>query len=194
MKRFFYSAFLLACFFNMAMLPAAAQHRGINRWKGEQLDAVVGIGLYSTFAADKARTVAPPLTLGADYLINEKISVGLHFGYSVAEKKKEALGRVVTWNNRNYSLSLRTGFHYTRISRWDIYGGMILAQNFSRISWTDGEKAALIERLGVQESSSQFVYTAYLGGRYAVDKKMSVFAEAGFLNSLLTLGFGYRLL
>ncbi|MCB9040646.1 MAG: hypothetical protein H6557_28800 [Lewinellaceae bacterium] len=48
--------------------------------------------------------------------------------------------------------------------------------------------------LGVQESASQFSYTAFLGARYAVDKRMSIFAEAGFLTSILTAGFGYRLL
>lgn len=56
------------------------------------------------------------------------------------------------------------------------------------------EKGALGANLGVQESASQFSYTAFLGARYAVDKRMSIFAEAGFLTSILTAGFGYRLL
>lgn len=193
MKWFIYSALLFSCLFNLESPSASAQSGAESRWKGRQMDAAAGIGLIATFAADKARAITPPLAIGADYLLNEKVSIGLRFGYSAAEKKREIMGRDVIWNNSFYTVGLRVGFHYTRISRWDIYGGMMLSQNFSRVSWVDIEKAALIKNLGVQESSSQFAYTAYLGSRYAADKKMSIFAEVGFLNSLLTVGFGYRL-
>ncbi|MCB0583354.1 MAG: outer membrane beta-barrel protein [Phaeodactylibacter sp.] len=194
MKRLFYITLVLSCLFVQLPFTGTAQSKNERYWKGGQLDARFGIGLISTFAADKARTVTPPLVAGADYLINEKVSVGFQFGYTAAEKTREVLGQKISWHNNFYTFSLRTGFHYTRISNWDVYGGLALSCNHSRISQLGEEKARLDVSLGVQESSSQFSYTAFLGSRYAVDKRMSLFAEAGFLTSFVTVGVGYRLL
>ena len=194
MKRFIYTTLFLGYLFTLTPFNASAQFRSERRWKGPQLDANFGIGLLSTFAADKARTITPPLTIGGEYLINEKVSVGLQFGYTAAEKSRETMGQKVAWHNNFYTISLRTGFHYTRISNWDVYGGLALSQNISRISSLNSEKSLFSLNLGIQESTSQFSYTAFLGGRYAIDKRMSIFAEAGFLTSIFTAGFGYRLL
>lgn len=194
MKKFMYTALLFSYLLTLLPLAGTAQAKSERRWKGGQLDVQFGIGLLSTFAADKARTITPPLIAGGEYLFSEKVSVGLQVGYTAAEKTKEAVGRKITWHNDFYTLSLRTGFHYTQISKWDIYGGLAFSQNLSRVSGLDAEKGALGANLGVQESASQFSYTAFLGARYAVDKRMSIFAEAGFLTSILTAGFGYRLL
>lgn len=158
------------------------------------MDVQFGLGLISTFTADKARSLTPPLTAGVTYLFNEKVSLGFQFGYTAAQKTREMLGQQIIWQNNFYTFSLRTGFHYTRISNWDIYGGLALSHNLSRISKVESEKRGIEANLGIQESSSQFSYTAFLGSRYAISKRMNIFAEAGFLTSIFTAGFGYRLL
>ena len=72
MKRFIYTLLFLSYLFTLAPFNISAQSRSERRWEGPQLDANFGIGLLSTFAADKARTITPPLTIGGEYLINEK--------------------------------------------------------------------------------------------------------------------------
>ncbi len=194
MRQFAITTLLLSCLFTFSSFPAFAQRSAERLWKGNQLDAHLGIGLFSTFSADKARAAVPPLTISGEYLLNEKLSLGFQFGYTAAEKTRETLGQQATWHNDFYTFSLRTGFHYTRISRWDLYGGFALSHNISRISKLESEKSGLDANLGIQESTSQFSYTAFLGCRYAANQRVSLFAEAGFLTSIVTAGFGYRLL
>ena len=193
MKSFNYPAIFFFCLFLLSAFAGNAQKRPERLWKGGQLDAQIGVGLLSTFVADKARAITPPVTIGGTYLLNDKFSLGLQYGYSSAEKNREILGQKIKWRNNYYTFSLRTGFHYTRRESWDIYGGLAFSHNISKVSKAGSEKKNLGRYLNIQDSSSQFSYTAFLGARYAIDRKMSFFTEVGFLTSIITAGFGYRI-
>ena len=110
MKSFNYPAIFFFCLFLLSAFAGNAQKRPERLWKGGQLDAQIGVGLLSTFVADKARAITPPVTIGGTYLLNDKFSLGLQYGYSSAEKNREILGQKIKWRNNYYTFSLRTGF------------------------------------------------------------------------------------
>ena len=157
-------------------------------------DLSFGVGAFPTFAKDKGKVLVLPLSLNFDYKINKNFSLGLYTGYSVTETDREVIndGEVAQWQNKYSVYGIRAAAHTDKLDNWDIYGGMTLSYNHSRIDVIEGSKEKLEEHMGIKESSGKVSASGFVGARYSITKNLGVYTEVGFGISLLTAGVSYR--
>lgn len=184
------SFFLTTAILFLFSLNTNAQNRIFQ--KG-QFDANLGVGIVPTYIMDGGKTITPPLSLSVDYLLNEKISVGLIYGHSVSEAEPELVsdGVLSSRNNQTSVFGFRGAMHVTKFDNWDIYGGLQLAYNHIKI---DSEAPAQFDsNQGIEPEKSTVSYTGFVGAKYAFAKKFHAFSEVGFDISIFKMGIGIQL-
>ena len=184
------SFFLTTAILLLFCLNTNAQNRIFE--KG-QFDVNLGIGVVPTYLMDGGKTITPPLSLGLDYLLNEKISVGLIYGHSVSEGVPELIsdGVLTARNNHTSVFGLRGAMHVTKFDNWDIYGGFQLAYNHIKID--SKAPAQFDQNKGIEPEKSTVSYTGFVGAKYAFAKRFHAFSEVGFDISIFKMGIGIQL-
>lgn len=162
----------------------------------KQTDIQLGYGLVALSSVlDGATTILPPLTLQADRFLGPNFSFGVSYTESSHQSKpiitRDGFAQKVT--NHTRQAGVRAAFHVTKLDNADIYGGFKLAVNFQEFSVDQGDFDYMSTHLGIVPQSTKASYTAFIGGRYALTKRLSTFGEIGFSQALLTVGLGYRL-
>jgi len=176
---------------------AEAQYTPPTRiFKKGQLDLQAGIGLAPTFFKDGGSVRIPPLSVAADFWLNEKVTLGIFGGYSKTDgpEREMADGQIAQWRNAYSEVGIRFGAHYTHIEALDIYGGIRAGVAFSWVTPLQPGLENLMPHLGVEEYNSEFLYMAYLGMRYVLSPEWTVYSELSYGVSILQVGIGYKLL
>jgi hypothetical protein len=75
----------------------------------------------------------------------------------------------------------------------NIYGGLNVGYTNSAIEMMQGEEKKIKAERGIGRTGSNFLYTAFLGGRYCLGEKVGLFGEVGFGVSIATVGVSVRL-
>ncbi len=164
-----------------------------------QVDASFGAGLLPTYLMDKATVILPPLSVGVDYRMSEKFSLGIAAGHSISESQpiNTPEGILATWTNKHYNFGLKPGVHFTVKENWDIYGGFQVGLNYSKLNGkTDFRQVSVKEiesHLGIHENTYSPSFFGYTGVRYVVSPKWTINTEIGFGVSLLNIGCTYLL-
>lgn len=155
----------------------------------------LGIGLLPTYLMDGADIVLPPLTLGADYMVSDIVSLGLQAGHSesLSRRGKDGTELVKEYHNNTTQLGLRFAAHCTKWEPWDFYGGLLLGYNMIRVKPTTGSMGEYEALKGIRESTDRLTYSGFLGLRHSCCGRISFFGEIGFGISLLHVGVSYHL-
>lgn len=176
---------------------AEAQYaRPTRTFKKGQLDLQAGIGLAPTFFQDGGSVRIPPMSLAADFWLSDQVSLGLFGGFSETDGPESELtdGQIAQWRNAYSEVGVRFGAHFTRTEDLDIYGGLRAGIAFSHITPLKPGLEKMMPHLGIQEYNSEFLYTAYLGIRYALAPKWTIYSELSYGLSILQVGLGYKLI
>lgn len=160
-----------------------------------KVDVNFGVGALPTFAKDKGQVVFVPMILNASYKLTNKFSLGTYVGHSVTETNREILndGVLTQWKNHFTTFGIRAAAHTDKLYNWDIYGGLSLSYNFSRIDLIEGNSDDMAKHMGIKPKSGKFAASGFVGSRYALSKKVGLYGEVGFGISILTFGCSLRL-
>ncbi len=128
-------------------------------------------------------------------MLKDNLSLAAFGGYSLSRSRMQELCDSVSasWLNASWFAGLQVGFHYTRVEDWDIYGGFSLAYQHIKIKVDDPGVIAAMKCRGIKPEQGNPFYTAFIGTRYALTGRISLFAELGYTVSLLQTGIGYSL-
>jgi hypothetical protein len=175
----------------------AQQYSQPNRiFKKNQMDIQAGIGLLPMARIlDGATIKMMPVSIEVNRMLGDHFSLGLFHGRSVAESRPIVIPDGVSQRVTNHTsqTALKAAFHVTRIDNADFYGGFMLAVNDSKFSVDKGDLDFLKTHHGIVPRKTKLTYTGFVGSRYAISSKWNLFGELGFGESILTVGFGYRL-
>ncbi len=184
------SLLLVALF--LGIVCVNAQNTTFN--KGDQV-VNLGIGLGSTlYVGSGYSTSIPPISVSyekgmKDELFDENSSLGVggYLGYTSAKWKYS--GHDWGWKYSSFILGARGAVHYQFIEKLDTYGGIMLGYNIR----TAKEYGDWGNNTIASASSSGFLWSGYVGGRYYFKEKMSAFAELGYGVAYLTVGISLKL-
>lgn len=160
-----------------------------------KLDVNFGVGALPTFAKDKGKVLVVPLTMNATYKLTNKFSLGVYAGHSATETNRELFndGVLSQWQNHFTTVGIRAAAHSSNQYNWEIYGGMTVSYNYSRIKMMEGDLDQMAKHMGIKSHSGKVAASAFLGTRYAVTDKLGMYGEVGFGISILTFGVSLRL-
>ncbi|MGE5458730.1 MAG: hypothetical protein ACM3RX_10285 [Methanococcaceae archaeon] len=151
---------------------------------------VAQIGLGFGFAGVYGDAGIPPITLGFQYGLEEKISVGPVLGFTTSSQ--EFFGG--KWSYSYVVIGARGEYHFLENSeKMDAYGGVTLGYAIVSSSITDENPYYNQYYSNVSASSSYAVYGFHVGGKYYVTPQISLFGELGYGIGYITVGAAYRL-
>ncbi len=164
-------------------------------FKHGQTDAWFGIGLLPTYAKDGARMVVPPVSAGLDWMVSDQFSLGGGVGYSNYEMEKLLSGvkEMRHYGNQTFQLMGRAAAHFTRTDNLDIYGGFQFGAQLVKVKSLDGPFGPIEKLYGIRPQKTRFLYGAYLGVRFAISPKTSLFGEVGTGISIAVIGVEWRM-
>ncbi len=152
-----------------------------------------GAGLLPTFLKDHTQTLMPPVLLGINYRLKRNFSLGLQAGMSVSE----ALIKVPKKTNRDlhrnhfHVAGLRAMVNTTTLDHWEVYGGMMLGYNASTVEVFETNQEAQPSPLRTYSKGEAYL-SAFIGGRYALNKNIGIFSELGLGISILSGGISWQ--
>ncbi|MEZ4961874.1 MAG: hypothetical protein R2830_18745 [Saprospiraceae bacterium] len=161
-----------------------------------QIDLQVGYGLLTTAKLlDKATTLTPPISIRAARMMGKRFSLGAAYTYASHQSKPYVIsdGMEQRLTNSTHAIFLRPAFHFTSLKNADLYGGIQVGVYLESFSVDNGDFDHWVNHKGLSPRQTKGVYTAFIGGRYFVSKRLSLFGEIGFTNALMTVGAGYRI-
>lgn len=140
-------------------------------------------GLYGT--AD-----FPPISLGLQFGVHEKLSVGGIVGYSSSSYDfGHWNGQDWSWTYRYIFVGARGEYHFVDVDvkDLDLYGGLTLGYNIVSVSEPTGYTGPYTAE------SSYLLYGFHAGARYMFSPKLGVFGELGYGIGYITLGLNVKL-
>jgi len=179
MERIFMKKILVTFF--VLLLATTVSFSQVYKKGVTNLNAGISIGglagLYGT--AD-----FPPLSLGLQFGIHEKISVGGIVGYSSSSYD---WGYNDSWKYTYIFIGARGEYHFVDVDvkDLDLYGGLTIGYNIVSFSgpsydWYD-------------PGTSYLLYGFHAGARYMFSPKIGAFAELGYGIGYLTVGLNVKL-
>jgi hypothetical protein len=186
---------ILLALLALPLLLSAQYYKPARVFGKGQVDIQAGLGIFPTYLADRPETMMPPLQVGVRYMVAEYVSLGVFGGYSLSQSREKTLldsirGR---WYNQSSFLGTEFGFHYTKIDNWDLYGGLSLLYQYIRLESDNPEFEKAMQHTGIQMRRGRATMTAFIGSRFALSARCTVFAELGYGVSLLKVGAGFKL-
>ncbi len=187
----------MAAFFMLSTHLIAQDYSKPNRiFKKGQTDIQFGYSLLTSAAIlDKATTKFPPVSIRGDRFFSNNFSLGVSYSVAAHESRPyivpDGLEQRIT--NTTHQVAIRPTFHITSLKNTDLYGGMLIGLNFEEFTVDQGNTSYIQEHKNFQPQKTKGIYSAFVGGRYVLCKRWSVFGEVGFGTSLLTMGVGYRI-
>lgn len=151
-----------------------------------------GIGVFPTYIADGGNSLLPPISLTGTIQFQKKVSFSAEFGYSIQNASRIFQKRLLDWKNHSSFFLLKSAVHYDKLETIDIYGGLVIGVNQTKVKSQTLELIDL-EHLGIKSKQTRLIYTAFIGYNYYWNKHLFFFGEAGFMISLLKLGIGYKI-
>jgi len=150
--------------------------------KGDQIGQV---GLGFGFEGMYGSADVPPITLGYQYGVDDKFSVGGILGYTSSSESYYDW----KWKYSYVLLGARGEFHFLERARnWDAYVGLTLGYAIVSTSTPSDYHNG-----GYSEGNSYAVYGFHLGAKYFVSPKVAIFGELGYGIGYLTVGAAFRL-
>ncbi|MEJ7625432.1 MAG: OmpW family outer membrane protein [Ferruginibacter sp.] len=159
------------------------------------ISAGVGIGnIWKTFL--KNAFTYPPgtynvktrgtYTLVYEYGFSNRISGGLALGYSDVYGKFDGYGEKFTETLTNYSLLVRSNYHFGKIPKFDPYIGAGLG--YYRFKYYNNKPGIVNSKV-----PGSFGYSAQLGAHYYFSRHLGAYAEVGYVGgSIGQLGVTYK--
>jgi hypothetical protein len=152
------------------------------------LNAGLGAGLYGIYGSSDF----PPISVGLQYGIHERISVGGLIGYSSSSYGYGYRGIIYNWSYSYLFLGARGEYHlvYPQVDipkNLDLYGGLTLGFNIVTVSEP-------IDRVpGYAAEGSYALFGFHIGGRYYFSDKIGAFLELGYGVGVITIGASFKL-
>ncbi len=161
--------------------------------KSDFWEVQAGAGLLPTFLKDHTQTLMAPVLLGLSYRIKPNMSLGLLAGTSVSQAPRTIPGDLTPSMHRNHytTVSLRAAAHTTSLGRWEVYGGMLVGYGASRVEVRPIGEEKTPEPVETYNKGKVYL-SAFLGSRYALNKKIGVFSELGMGISILSGGVSWK--
>lgn len=147
-------------------------------------DKTGSVGLGFGFAGIYGDAGMPPISLGFQYGIDKKISVGGILGYTSSSYSAWEY----KWTYSYIVIGARGEYHFLDNKLWDVYGGLTLGYAIVSVSTPSGYNG-----YGYSAGNSYAVYGFHAGARYFVSPKVAIFGELGYGIGYLTLGASFRL-
>lgn len=183
MKTF--SSIIIAVVLVFSVLVSSASAQTIK--KGEMVgQAGLGFG----FAGVYGDAGFPPISVGLQYGLEEKISIGGIVGFTTSSEEW-------SWGKWSYSyviVGARGEYHFLENSeKMDAYGGLTLGYAIVSSSWEDKTGYANDWWGGKASASSSYaVYGFHVGAKYYLTPKFGLFGELGYGIGYITVGACYR--
>jgi len=184
---------IIALFFSFSLI---AQNNTI---KPGQIQLNAGIGLLSTYVADKTETVTLPVSISAEVFLSKNMAIGLYGAYSQTKGQSVFLNAdlIENYDNTTSQFAIKTSFYSNDLNDWRIFGGFLVGVSNSKIEKTstsiigegDREFTPSFTR---PNAPSSFLFSGYVGAQRKITTKISVYGELGFGISLANVGLSYR--
>jgi len=149
------------------------------------LNAGIGFGLAGIYGD----ATLPPISLGLQFGVNEKISVGGMVGFSTSTYDLGSfLGKNYEWDYTYIIVGARGEYHFLETSdKLDAYAGLTLGYSVASVSEPSGYSGFYTAESGY------FLYGVHVGARYALSNSLGVFGELGYGVGYLTAGVFFKL-
>ena len=147
------------------------------------INAGIGFGLSGIYGD----AGMPPVSVGFQYGLEDKISIGGIAGFSTSSYGWDEW----KWDYTYIIIGARGEYHFLESSeKLDAYVGATLGYNIVSVSEPDG-----YERLwgGYETEASYFIYGFHVGARYALSNNIGIFGELGYGVGYLTVGATFKL-
>lgn len=193
MKPSYFLLATLICFATIQDSSAQCNAKKGRCKKSGYWEIQAGAGLLPTFVKDRAQTLMPPVLLGLDYRLKPNISLGLQAGTSVSEAARQIPKKTDLSIHRNHYtvIGLRAAAHTTTLDRWEVYGGMMVGYGASRVEVYDRNSEKFPEPMNEYRKAEVYL-SAFVGGRYAINRHFGVFSELGLGISVLSSGISWQ--
>lgn len=193
MKPFYPFFAAILCLFFFQSVQAQCQAKKGRCKKSNYWEVRAGAGLLPTFVKDRAQTLMPPVLLGLDYRLKPNISLGLQAGASVSEAPRKIPKKTdpAIYRNHYTVVGLRATAHTTTLDRWEVYGGMMAGYSISNIEVFDVSSEKSPELMDTYHKGEVYL-SAFVGGRYAINRQIGVFSELGLGISVLSAGISWQ--
>lgn len=133
----------------------------------------------------------PPLSVGMQFGLTDKISIGGLVGYSGSSYKFGGFGTSYEWKYSYITIGARGEYHFLEpASNIDAYGGLTLGYQVLSVTEPSNLPAYFG---GYSTKASALIYGFHVGGRYAFSKAFGAFAELGYGISYFTVGVSFHL-
>ncbi|HMQ49356.1 MAG TPA: hypothetical protein PKA00_16795 [Saprospiraceae bacterium] len=185
----------IALLTSMLMLALTAAQSQVKFQSGD-IEFSTGIGIFSTYAKDKAQMIVPPLSARIDVRLGNKFTLGAYAAYSAYERLQMDLpdGSIQDLSSKTTIIGLRAAAHHSPRENWDVYGGAMLGYNMPEVERTVTEEKILDEAgpSFSRPAENTFTYSAFLGAAYYPTETIGLFAEVGYGISILTTGISFK--
>jgi len=177
MKKLFSILFVVAIFAGISF--GQGYQKGVNNLN-------IGIGFGDVVGGYGSQDF-PPISVGLQFGIHEKISVGGIIGYSTSSE---------SWFYGKYKYSYiiigaRGEYHFMEPSdKLDLYAGVTLGYNIVSSSW---EANNGYSGYSATASGSDLFYGFHAGARYAFSPTFGAFAEVGYGLGIINIGVNFKL-
>lgn len=155
--------------------------KGVNN-----LNAGVSIGGLAGFYGSSD---FPPISVGLQFGIHEKFSVGGIIGYASSSYDLGFFNNAnYTWTYRYIIVGARGEYHFMEPKDdFDLYGGLTIGYNIVSVDEPTGYSGFYTAE------ASYLLYGFHAGGRYLFSKNIGAFAELGYGIGYFTIGLNVKL-
>lgn len=174
MKNFLKFLCVVVLVFSASFASAQARYD-----KGDVLlNAGIGLG-YSYFGG------GVPILVGADFAVNDVITVGPYFGYT-------SYGYLSSYRYTSIDIGARGSYHFSELfeirnEKLDIYGGVALGYSITSSNYDYGF-------YGYSDPyPDRIQFGLHAGARYFFSEKVAGFGELGFGLATLAIGLTFKL-
>lgn len=184
---------IIALLFSFSLF---AQKKAI---KPGQIQLTAGIGLLSTYVADKTQTIIVPISISAEVFLSPNMAIGIYGGYSRIKGQSVFLNAdlIENYDNTTRQIAVKTSFYSNDLNAWRIYGGFLTGISNSNIEKNstslkgegDREFAPSFTRPNAPNS---FLFSGYVGAQRKITNHINVYGELGFGISLVNVGLSSR--
>ncbi|MGE5354253.1 MAG: outer membrane protein [Acidobacteriota bacterium] len=169
------------------LLSVATSAQSENPFKKNTQVGQVGLGL--GMAGIYGTASVPPISLGFQYGIEDKISVGGILGYASSTVDWGYWNDNYTWKYTYFLIAARGEYHFLEtVKNLDGYAGLTLGYNI--VSFT--EPTGYSNAFGYSTSGSYAVIGVHGGVRYFFNPNFAVFGELGYGLGIITAGIAYK--
>lgn len=149
----------------------------------------IGIG-FGDVAGGYGTSSLPPISVGYQIGIEDKISVGGIVGYSSSTYDFGGWGGTnYEWTYTYIIIGARGEYHLLEASNpFDVYGGVTLGYNIVSVSEPSG-----FSGYGYTAGASYLFYGVHAGARYAFSPSFGAFAELGYGLGIVNVGVNFKL-